>query len=40
MHWVGYAELAAAVSNAGGLGRVSFPNESGTGSVLDLLSAS
>lgn len=23
MHWVGYAELAAAVSNAGGLGLVS-----------------
>lgn len=27
MHWVGYAELAAAVSNAGGLGMVSgVPN--------------
>ena len=25
MHWVGYAELAAAVSNAGGLGLVSKP---------------
>lgn len=26
MQWVGYAELAAAVSNAGGLGIVRFPH--------------